>query len=185
LSLLTLLGFPLLGFLVQLFFSGTPLLEVMASGRSLPEQILRGLIFGGIAAANALWLVRLDILKPVSGMFRDLLGHLDFKWIDIIFFSFCAGVGEELFFRGVLQQYWGIWITAIVFIFIHGYLSVTDWRITVYGLLMVVIVAGMGYLTNYYGIWAAATAHFVFDVAMFAWLLWYAPKEKTDLKDPS
>jgi len=177
LSLITLLAFPLLAIIVLFFFKASPLIEVMTTGVALPEQLIRGFIFGVIAAANALWLIRLEILKPVTGVFKELLGDIKFKWYDIVFFSLCAGIGEELFFRGALQQYWGIWPTAIFFILIHGYLSLTNWRITLYGLLTVIISAGMGYLANIYGIWSAAMAHFVFDVVMFSYLIWY---DKTD-----
>jgi len=173
LSLLTLLAFPLLAVIVIYFFKGSPLTEVMATGVALPEQLLRGLIYGVVAAANALWLVKLDILKPATGVFKDILGDIKFRWYDIVFFSLCAGIGEELFFRGALQQYWGIWPTAFLFILIHGYLSLTEWRITLYGILAVIISAGLGYLASMYGIWAAAMAHFVYDVVIFAYIIWF------------
>ncbi len=173
LSLLTLVGFPLLAWLVLWFSNNISFIDIFIHGTTLTEQLWRGLIYGMIAAANAVWLVRLDFLKPVTGVFKELLGHINLNWIDVLFFSFCAGVGEEIFFRGALQYHFGVWLTAFIFILIHGYLSITDWRITLYGILMVIIVAGMGYLMNNYGIWAAAMAHFVFDVVMFGYLIKY------------
>ncbi|MBK7566807.1 MAG: CPBP family intramembrane metalloprotease [Bacteroidetes bacterium] len=35
----------------------------------------------------------------------------------MLFLSFCAGVGEELLFRGAIQPWLGIWLTALLFIF--------------------------------------------------------------------
>lgn len=174
LSFFTLTGFPLLAWLVLWFSDNITFTDIFTRGTALPEQLLRGLIYGLIASANAVWLVRLDFLKPVTGIFKELLGHINLNWVDVLFFSFCAGVGEEIFFRGAMQYHLGVWLTAFIFILIHGYLSITDWRITLYGILMVVIVAGMGYLMNHYGIWAAAMAHFVFDVVMFGYLLKYS-----------
>jgi len=174
LSAFTLTGFPLLAWLVLVFSNDVSFIDIFKHGTTLSEQLLRGLIYGLIAAANAVWLVRLEFLKPVTGVFKDLLGHIKLNWVDVLFFSFCAGVGEEIFFRGALQYHWGVWFTAFIFILIHGYLSITDWRITLYGILMVIIVAGMGYLMNNYGIWAAAMAHFVFDVVMFGYLIKYS-----------
>lgn len=171
LSLLTLIGFPLLAAVLLWFSKDIEFTDIFMRGVGLQEQLWRGLIYGLIAAFNAVWLVHLDFLKPVTGVFNELLGDIKFEWHDIIFFSFCAGVGEEIFFRGAVQFHLGIWLTALIFIFIHGYLSISDWRISLYGILMVVIVAGMGYLMARYGIWAAAMAHFIFDVVMFAYLL--------------
>jgi len=38
---------------------------------------------------------------------------------------------------------------------------------------MVIIVARMGYLDDYFGIWAEIIAHFVYDVFMFVYLTMY------------
>lgn len=172
LCILTLIGFPFLAYIILLFFGDNYFFEdIFLHNAPLSKQLFRGFLYGCTSGLLGLWLVQNEYLKPVSSMFSELLGDININWADIIFFSLCAGIGEEIFFRGALQYFAGIWPTAVFFIFIHGYLSLTKWRITVYGVFMVVIVAGMGYINDYFGIWAAVTAHFVYDVFMFAYLI--------------
>lgn len=40
--------------------------------------------------------------------------------VDIVLLSLAAGIGEELFFRGMLQSFIGIWWAAIVFGLLHA-----------------------------------------------------------------
>jgi len=79
-------------------------------------------------------------------------------------------VGEEILFRGAFQPLFGLWIVAIVFVAIHGYLNLFDWKISIYGLYMVLVAAGFGYLFSGFGIIAASSAHFAFDVIMLRYL---------------
>src|SRR5690606_14751744 len=81
--------------------------------------------------------------------------------------SLCAGIGEELFFRAGIQPFLGIWWTAILFVFIHGYLDPRNWRISIYGLVMVGIIAWFGYRFETIGIVAAMIAHAAFDFILF------------------
>lgn len=84
----------------------------------------------------------------------------------IIFVSLCAGIGEEIFFRGIIQPYLGIVVTAIIFVAIHGYLNPKNLKITVYGVYMVFAIMLLGYLTDKFGLITAITAHTVIDVVL-------------------
>lgn len=90
----------------------------------------------------------------------------------------CAGVGEEILFRGAIQPHLGIWPTAILFIVLHGYLSFSNLALMLYGVLMVVVSAGLGYLFDNFGIHAAIVAHFLFDFFMFLYLIHFSKGEK-------
>ena len=81
--------------------------------------------------------------------------------------SFAAGVGEEILFRGAIQPFIGVWPTAIGFVAIHGYLNPMNLKMSIYGILMVVVSAGIGYLFKYEGLYAAITAHFLIDLVLF------------------
>ena len=85
----------------------------------------------------------------------------------IIIVSICAGVGEEILFRGVLQSYFGIWITAVGFVAIHGYLNPLDWRISLYGSYMTLAIVVIGYLHQHYGLTSAMLAHTMIDIVLF------------------
>lgn len=174
LCLLTLVGFPLLAYLFLLFFDDAYFFEdIFKSNTSLFTQIIIGFFYGCTIGCLGIWIIKNKIGKPVRSILRQVLGNIKITWPDVFYFSLCAGVGEEIFFRGALQHFAGIWPTAIFFIFIHGYLSLTNWQKAIYGTFMVIIVAGMGYLDDFFGIWAAVTAHFIYDVFMFAYLTIY------------
>lgn len=132
-----------------------------------------GAIYGAVASANVLWLLYNRILDQPRHVFVQLIRRFKIGLPDILFLSACAGIGEEWLFRGALQHSFGIWLTAFAFVALHGYLDPRDWRITLYGFLMVVIVAGMGYLYNYSGLIAAMVSHALIDVAIFVSLKYF------------
>lgn len=161
------MGFGALGFFLA-YLQGKPWTEILnEDNRSWGEQLFDGFRYGSIASLCILWLLYNSILEAPRNFFSELIGKFRLNIADMLFLSLCAGVGEEILFRGAIQHWLGIWITAIVFIALHGYLDPSDWRISIYGLLMVVIVAGMGYLFVQSGLVAAMMAHFLIDVAIF------------------
>lgn len=135
------------------------------------QQLLYGTIYGTAIALIAISLIETDYLKPVTHFFQNLFQKSKLSYIDIIFASICAGIGEELFFRGAIQYYLDIWITALLFVAMHGYLNPNNIRISIYGCLMVLMSAGLGYLTLYTGLLSAMVAHTVFDIIMFRHLI--------------
>ena len=130
-------------------------------------QILIGLAYGFITATLAWQLIKTPILEGTRTFFANLIGKLNLRLIDIVFISFCAGAGEEILFRGAIQPYLGVWITAILFVALHGYINPFNWRISVYGVLMCLIIAGIGYMNDYVGLTSAIAAHFMIDVYLF------------------
>jgi membrane protease YdiL (CAAX protease family) len=129
-------------------------------------QLLVGLSFGFGTGMFAVFLVNLPLLKETNNFYTNLISAFNLNIQEILFISFCAGVGEEVLFRGALQPLFGLWLVAVVFVAIHGYLNPFDWKISIYGLYMVLVAAGFGYLFSGFGIIAASAAHFAFDVVM-------------------
>ncbi|MCD8528909.1 MAG: CPBP family glutamic-type intramembrane protease [Chitinophagales bacterium] len=76
-------------------------------------------------------------------------------------------MGEEILFRGAIQYYIYLWPTAVLFVLLHGYLNPKDKSTFIYGVFLVFISAGFGYLFKFLGIYAAIAAHFIYDVIMF------------------
>ena len=134
-------------------------------------QLLYGVSFGLISSFFAIGLIRTKLLEDVSIKYQELFDGLELNIEDIVYYSFCAAVGEELFFRAGIQPFIGIWITAIIFIALHGYLNPFDWRTSIYGIMMILVTAGLGYLFRDIGLFSAICAHFVFDVIMFYYLV--------------
>lgn len=159
------------------FFQQQTLKAFFSGGCPLHIQLLRGGSFGITAFIVALVFVKSPWFKASRIFFTGLVASIHPSFVHILFYSFCAGVGEEILFRGAVQPYLGIWFTSIVFIFLHGYLNPFNWPIMLYGFLMIFISAGLGYLFEIYGIYAAMLAHFIFDVGMFSFLRWNIGKE--------
>ncbi|MFT4662323.1 MAG: membrane protease YdiL (CAAX protease family), partial [Patiriisocius sp.] len=136
------------------------------SRESIWIQILLGIVVGGIAGFMAWFISESKWVSPRSGRYLNLIGEMNLRHVDIIFISLCAGIGEELLFRGAIQPFLGIWITAVVFVLIHGYINPKDWRISIYGVSMTVIIAVLGFMCDRIGIWSAAIAHAMIDYVL-------------------
>lgn len=166
LSVFTLFGFSGIAYLILSFSDDVDYFDMFGKD-DLLLSIPIGLGFGIAAAFLGILLLKLPLLKETSTFYASLFKNLELHWTDILFYSFCAGVGEEILFRGALQPLLGLWFTAILFVILHGYISLKDLKKSSYGLFLIVISAGFGYLTLYYDLFAAMAAHFIFDVIMF------------------
>lgn len=92
-----------------------------------------------------------------SAVTRALLDNLN--WPLALFIALVAGVAEEIFFRGVLQRWIGVWGQAIVFGLTHaGYGTVDQ---IVFPFLLGIAFGFM--VKRGYGLWMAIAAHFMFD----------------------
>lgn len=119
------------------------------------------------------------MLDGTRHFFADLLLRFKVSFPQIILLSLCAGIGEELLFRGAIQPWLGIWLTAALFIALHGYLNPKNKPLFIYGIVLLVVSAGFGYLLPKYGIYATMSAHFWIDVVLMLYLKKAASKLKT------
>ncbi len=187
-GLITLFGLGGLGLtLIHIFIPGG-VAAVLKFGDPFLYQLFRGAFFGLIAALNLLWLINTRILDEARLFFTKLIHESGLQLPDLLFLSLAAGIGEELLFRGAIQPFLGIWPTAVLFVALHGYLNPMNPKMSVYGVLMVVVSAGLGYLFEYVGIYAAMTAHFVIDAILFIRFRYFASAEDInrigELEDP-
>jgi uncharacterized protein len=108
-------------------------------------------------------------MKEMEAQLMELTKFLtDFQTIPellagIMVIGILAGIGEELFFRGLVQpkiqyylksSHWGIWVTAIIFSAIH---------VQFYGFLPRVFLGALfGYMYHYSGsLWYPILAHII------------------------
>ena len=131
------------------------------------QQILFGLGAGIIIAILIRLVITTPLLNPVNLHYANMLGRFNLNTSEIIFVSFCAGVSEEIFFRGALQPLLGIIATAILFVAIHGYIKPSDWRLSLYGLLTIFNMTVIGYMANTFGLISAILAHTIIDIYLF------------------
>ncbi len=165
-ALITLIVFPLVGIVALYFFNDHNFQIVFRSYIPIWEQLVIGLMVGIIAGLLAWYISESKWVSPKSSKYLGLIGQLNLSHLDIIIISLCAGIGEELLFRGAIQPFLGIWTTAFFFVIIHGYIDPRDWRISIYGLSMTLLIAFLGFMTDEYGIWSAAIAHAMIDFVL-------------------
>lgn len=178
----TLLGFPLLAWgvieLISIWWTDlypNYLFNVFKFSSSyyylLPIFISIGIIFGLIV----IWLTELNYFEKSMSKYKNLLDNYELNTALVIFLSVSAGVGEEIFFRGALQPIFGIWVTSIFFVAIHGYFSFKDVKINIFAIMLTLFIALLGWASQNYSIWLAISAHFSYDLV----LLFYYKKSKT------
>ena len=168
---------PLLALATILFFGvGGALLITEVQERSLQDVLVRGMghrrqaVAGlgiGLLMATLAWaLINTDRLHQVRVRYVDLLGPHVQRRLDRWMVSLCAGVGEELFFRGALQHWLGIPLTAVLFVAIHGYLDPRDRGLLLYGGLLTLFMLGFGWMAEVWGLYAPMAAHALFDAVL-------------------
>lgn len=176
LSIFTLFGFSLIAYLLLYFHTSISFFEVMQSN-NLPFSLGTGLGLGTCAALLGILLLKVGPFETVNDFFSQMILQLNPRWYHILFYSFCAGVGEEILFRGAIQSYLAIWPTAIIFVLIHGYIHPKNWRLSIYGIFLVFISGGFGYLMKMIDIYSAISAHFIYDIIMFSYLKYTANRQ--------
>lgn len=178
LSWLTLFGMSAMGIVIIHYVQGRGVQLALLGGKAYYKQALTGMFFGSLTALFGALLLKGKRFKATKNYFEDLIGGVNPSLAHIIFYSACAGIGEEILFRAGIQCIHGvgIWPAAILFVLLHGYLNPANFNLTVYGVFLIIISAGFGYLYKFFGLTAAVVAHFVYDVSMFS-LLKYSYKK--------
>ena len=163
----TLLFFGLGGVIIVEHVQGQNFMDLLGEGVALHWQLLYGLLAGAAGSGVALLIITRSFFKNELAYYSGLISRLDLNGAGMVFLSLCAGIGEELFFRAGIQPLLGIWWTSVIFVGLHGYLNPMNMRISVYGLVLINVIAGFGYLFDTVGIFSAMTAHAFFDLVLF------------------
>ncbi|NNC94613.1 MAG: CPBP family intramembrane metalloprotease [Chitinophagales bacterium] len=176
-SIFTILGMSAAGLLIIASFHDKSTTEVLFGGKQWYVQIGIGAVYGLATSIIALMMVGLPMLKETNRFFQDLIKSINPTFIHILFYSACAAIGEEILFRGAIQPIIGIWFTSVIFVLLHGYLNPGNLPLSLYGVFLVIVVAGFGYLYKLVGLGSAVMAHFVYDVIMFSSLKYRKTKD--------
>ena len=166
-GLLTLLV-PLVIVSILYYFNTTEfMIPVIIGKMNLLFQIGIG-VAGGFVLSGMTWLMgKWKYLDDVNFDYTLRLGIFNFNFQEILFLSFCAGVGEEIVFRGMIQPWLGVLTTSFMFIALHGYLSFSSWPKVIFGLILFAVGTVLGILGAYVGLLAAIVAHILYDIIAF------------------
>ena len=166
LALATLVVFGGLGVIIIPYVRKMEFGEFLSGAEKYWLQITVGIVFGIITAKAGWQIVELPMLNKTKAFFSGLIKPLRLDTTQIVFISLCAGVGEELFFRGAIQPMLGVWMTAILFVLLHGYLNPFNMSLTMYGIYMVLVIGVLGLMTEHFGILTAIVAHTLIDIIL-------------------
>ena len=88
----------------------------MASdGRSLVWQFSAGIVLAIAFSVPALIaILKMDFFLSFKTLLLALIQRVDLSGWNPLWFGLCAGIGEELLFRGTLQPLLGIWWTGLL-----------------------------------------------------------------------
>lgn len=149
------------------FFKDVEWQEFLQFDNIKTVPIVYGLEFGIIYAFLAIILLKAPVFEQIPLKIDQMVKDLKLNFIDAIFLSLCAGVGEELLFRAGTQPFLGIWPTSILFVAIHGYFSLTKIKMSYYGLVVLPFILLISYGYEYFGLWFSISAHFSYDFVLF------------------
>lgn len=175
LAIITIVGFSVLSFIIHYFIDDRSFFVLFDSKFNVFTQIAIGCLIGLIAGWLGWMLTQSKLLKPEVSKYTQLFKGASLNFMSITIVSLCAGIGEELFFRGIMQQYLGVVITAIIFVAIHGYLNPKNWRISIYGGYMTIAIMIIGVFSEKMGLITAISAH-----AMIDFVLLYKTKQELE-----
>jgi hypothetical protein len=148
-------------------------------------QSVIGIGAGIIIAWVAWWIIARPDMAEVrmryAGLVRELMPDRSLQ----LAVSLSAGIGEELFFRGALQHWLGIPLTAVLFVALHGYLPLRNIPLFRYGLYLTFAMLGIGWAADHCGLLLAMAAHAVIDAVLIRRLVGEAgDSEKGPPRDP-
>ena len=165
--MITLVVFPIPTFVALYFLENTLPLDIFQLENATAYPIIVGLALGVFYAILALFFMQAKVFEKLPSRIEQVVKDMNLTILDCIFLSICAGVGEELLFRSGVQLYLGPIITSIIFVAIHGYLNPWNWRMSLYGLIVLPFILLISYGFETYGLWFSITAHFSYDLVLF------------------
>jgi uncharacterized protein len=171
LALLQLVGLLAIVFLINALFGPKPLWAVVSDGRSLVWQVNAGIVLAIAFSVPALVAVlKLDFLRSFKALLLELTQRVDLSGWNPLWFGLCAGIGEELLFRGALQPLLGIWWTGLLFALAHygtgGFKSMNfmKWG---YAAFLFLTSLMLGLVLTQIGLIATMVLHSVADAVIF------------------
>lgn len=166
LGFITLVGMSVIAIIIDRFSETVALRESILGQYPIYYQIPIGLVIGVVFGFIAEFVSSRKFMDNVRMQYATVMRQIILTRSDAYFISFCAGVGEEMLFRGALQPFGGIIFTALLFVGIHGYLDPRKWQLMIYGLVMTGLISIIGWMSVRVGLVSAMVAHMFIDVVL-------------------
>ncbi|MCH2228845.1 MAG: CPBP family intramembrane metalloprotease [Crocinitomicaceae bacterium] len=167
LGTITLLLFPVPTFVGLYWFEDILPLEIFEFKNLTTFKLILGIQLGIVYAFLALLFMQARIFQEMPTRVEHLVRSMNLNLFDCFFLSVCAGVGEEILFRSGIQFYLGPIITTVIFVAIHGYLNPFNWKMSLYGFIVLPFILLISYGYEEFGLWFSIGAHFSYDFVLF------------------
>ncbi len=97
----------------------------------------------------------------LSQVVKPLADALDLR--EILIVALCAGVGEELFFRGVLQNELGLLLASFLFAVLHFGMAIKEYALIAFFYFLIGLYLG-GIYQVFNTLWVPVGAHVFYDI---------------------
>ena len=171
LGLVTLFVFPIPSYLWWHFYEKQAFTDFLQIEKLSISPILSGSAVGILYAFIINRITNTAFFQRIPLKVEQMIREMNLSYLDALFLSICAGIGEELLFRTGIQPYLGVLITSIIFVLIHGYFSIKQPKVSFYGLLVLPFILIIGYGFVMWGLWFSISAHLFYDLILFVILI--------------
>ena len=168
---ITLLLFPIPGYLIVYFTKNSSFLEFIDVQSYSIINLVLGLELGVVYGFISYLFIKAPFFEKLPNRIDHLVQQMELKVSHGIFLSLCAGIGEELLFRGGIQPVLGPFVTSILFVGLHGYLNPLNLRFSVYGLIVLPFIFLISYGLEPFGLLFCIGAHFSYDAILFTFMI--------------
>ena len=168
---ITLLLFPIPGFLLQFFFNDSSFLGFLDIESYSILHLFLGLELGVVYGFISYFFIKSPFFENLPNRIDHLVKAMRLKVHHGLFLSFCAAVGEELLFRAGLQSFLGPIFCSILFVALHGYLNPLNLRFSIYGLIVLPFILLISYGLEPFGLLFCIAAHFSYDAILFTFMI--------------
>jgi membrane protease YdiL (CAAX protease family) len=170
-ALLQLVALLAIAFIINALFGPKPLWTVVSDGRSLVWQLSAGIVLAIAFSVPALVaILKFDFFRGFKTLLLALTQRVDLSGWSPLWFGLCAGIGEELLFRGALQPLLGIWWTGLIFALAHygtgGFKSMNSMKWG-YAAFLFLTSLMLGLVLTQIGLIATMVLHSVADAVIF------------------
>ncbi len=157
-----------LAFVINAAFGDRALTTVLVEGQPIAAQIGWGIAFGlAISVPSVVVVFFVPLFSPLRRQLLDLVSRVDLHAFNPLWISLCAGIGEELLFRGAIQPVVGVWWASVIFTLAHfrsGQFHSMNWQKLIYAASVFIAGLFLGYVFLEIGLIAAMVTHATVDV---------------------
>jgi hypothetical protein len=153
---------------IMVMFGRESLLDILLQGKLWPVQVAWGIAVGLLVTVPAgVLITRVRWFRAFWRQLIEIGSRADLSGFNPLWFSLCAGTGEELLFRGALQPLLGFWLTGLIFTGLHfqtgGFRTMNRMK-AAYAFLVFLASLLLGTVFVQIGLIAAIVTHIVIDL---------------------